>query len=245
MPPRVCKIDPHKSMIGVAVMNLFASIACIGLALSSAGVSVAAGPRIASVSCETCTSGDAFREAARASGHPRVMVYNLPANTLSAWHMRRGTTATGEPALVEATPPADALRELDAAHAVYRAAGGTLRPVVRVPVSALDLNPQTMQHTARHLVSDFNMQGMVASAAADGAFIDSTIDPALRNAFARLWQARGTELGLRAQSALVYRVTFQDGSSAEFENTPDSTIAHYREGSAGDADGQPYAAAGS
>lgn len=222
-------------------MNLSTSIACVVLALSSAGTSVAAGPRIASVSCDTCTSSDAFREAALASGQPRVIVYNLPANTLSSWHMRRGTS--NELALVEAESPSDVIRELDAAHHVYRVAGGTLRPVVQVPVSALDLNPWTMQRTAQHLVTDANMQGMVASAAGDGAFIDRSADPALRAALARLWQARGTELGLRAQSSLVYRVTFRDGSSAEFENTPDATIAHYREGSAVDTDGQPFAAA--
>ncbi|WP_394003652.1 hypothetical protein ACF3M1_02580 [Luteimonas sp. WGS1318] len=224
-------------------MRHVTSIACVGLALLSAGIANAASPRVTPVACDTCTSEDAFRQAALASGQGRVLVYNLPANTLSSW--RRTRADASEPTLVEVESDPAAVRELDAAHHVYKAAGGTLRPVVAVQVSALGVHAFIAERTAHDLVADVNMQGMLASAAGDEHLIARTADPALVEALRPLWWARASDLGLRAQSALVYRVTFHDGSTAEFENAPGTSIARYRVGSAIAADGRALADADS
>lgn len=177
----------------------------------------------------------AFREAALASGTTRALVYNLPANTATAWRIDR--RAQPPVATAAALHPA-VTAELDAAHQLYTAMG-TLQPVINVQASALERIPSIAQRTARDVLADNNLRGMLESALGDGDFIERSADPALVAALARLWHTRATALDLRAQSALIYRVRFADGSRAEFANTPGLTLARYREDSAIAADGRP------
>lgn len=174
--------------------------------------------------CDTCTTSNDFRAKAVAAGQGHHLIYNLPANIIEYWHVTAEGPAPGGPPggpragvmsgseALSRIVPAEATQELGKAHTLHVIGGGTLRPIINVPISHLNVNPSIRGKTAFDFVHDNNMQAMIESAAGDAAVISSVTQTNLLTALADLQSLATTVLGLKDQAALIFKVVYTDGS---------------------------------
>lgn len=203
--------------------------------------------------CDTCTKSQDFKNRALAAGQGHHLVYNLATNQGEYWHVvvnRPGPGGPGGPenprfagitAGAEANSrafPASATEELNRAHQLHVIGGGTLRPIINVPISYLDLNESTARKTAYDFVGDFNMQRMVESAAGDPAVISEVTGSDLLTALADLQGLATSVLGLKGQADLLFRIVMTDGSSVDIRIRLDHPNGEYLADSARTAGGQ-------
>ncbi|MCD9033403.1 hypothetical protein LDO32_16940 [Luteimonas sp. Y-2-2-4F] len=170
--------------------------------------------------CDTCTTSEQFRGRAIAAGQGHHLVFNLLTNQIEYWHVP--ADAGGPPGTPRAsvatsqaqarTVPAAATQELDRAHTLHVIGGGTLRPIINVPISELNVNPSVRAKSAYEFVSDYNMQAMIESAAGDAGVVSRVTGENLISALSDLMSLATSYLGLKDQSALIFRVVFTDGS---------------------------------
>src|SRR5699024_3618987 len=97
---------------------------------------------------------------------------------------------------------------------VYTIGGNTLRPIINVPVTELDL-PTSFIHekTVYDLVHDQNLQAMLESAAGSSDVISRVTSSSLLTALADLVSLSTSALGLKNQAALIFRIEMSDGST--------------------------------
>ncbi|MEZ0469426.1 hypothetical protein [Luteimonas salinilitoris] len=199
--------------------------------------------------CDACTSDYDFRLIAQEIGPGDHLIYNLQDNILQRWRIpydsppidpfgqqgSRALPSSSHP--TELTPQAGAVKELDKAHRVYNI-GGSVRPMINVPVSVLDLMPQVQNKTAYNVINDFNLRGMIESAAAHPDVVSTVTGANLQTAIADLMVLVQSYLGLRDQTGLMFRIVMSDGSSVYVFVKLDHPIGEFVEGTARTDGGQ-------
>lgn len=197
--------------------------------------------------CDTCRTDIDFRNRAQVLGPGQHLVYNLSANILQQWYVPWGTPPTDPKfhrqaqafsgRITKQIPNPAAVEELDRAHEVYVEGGGSLRPIINVPISILDL-PFGQNKTAYDVVRDFNLRSMIESAAADYEVLSTVTGDSLMTAIADLKSIATSYLGLRDQVALLFRIVMTDGSYFFVLINLDQPNGEYVEDSARTANGQ-------
>lgn len=196
--------------------------------------------------CDTCTTDTHFKEWAKTLGVGTHQLYNLHAGILQQWHVPQGgivpagTPQAAPSGVPQKQTPAPAIQaEFDAARNVYTIGGNTLRPIINVPVTELDL-PTSFIHekTVYDLVHDQNLQAMLESAAGSSDVISRVTSSSLLTALADLVSLSTSALGLKNQAALIFRIEMSDGSTVHLRVHLDYPTAEYLEDTARTAGGQ-------
>lgn len=209
--------------------------------------------------CDTCTTSADFKARALAAGQGHHLVYNLPGNKIEYWHVvvdRPGPGGPGGPENPRAVGPsavgpmsgaraesrvvpAAASEEFNKARTLHVIGGGTLRPIINVPISYLDVYPSVGSKTAYDFVNDYNMKGMIESAAGDAELISEIVGSNLLTALADLKGLATSLVGLKNQADLIFRIVMTDGSSVDIRIRLDHPNGEYLAESARTAGGQP------
>lgn len=197
--------------------------------------------------CDTCTTDTHFKEWAKTLGPGTHQIYNLHAGILQQWYVPRGGPVPVPAGSIQApsgqpqkqTPAPAAQEEFNAARKVYTIGGGTLRPIINVPVTELDLPASfIINKTAYDLVRDQNLQAMLESAAGSTEVITRVTSSSLLTALADLVNLSTSVLGLKAQAALIFRIEMSDGSTVHLRVHLDYPTAEYLGDTARTAGGQ-------
>lgn len=199
--------------------------------------------------CDSCYTDNDFKVLAKTLGNGQDhIIYNLPANLIQTWWVPddgiivdplsgAGTFALPSQPPTKITTPPSAVIELDKAHTVYVIGGGTLRPIINVPISELHL-PHALNKSAYDVVTDANLRAMVESAAGDIAVMSAVTGANLLTAIADLTGLATSYLGLRDQSGLLFKVVMSDGSYFHIKVEINHPNGDYLEGTARTASGQ-------
>lgn len=216
-----------------------ATIMFVACAYSSAAIAIP-------VRCDTCRDDGAFREEAVAAGPGTHLVYNLETGVVQQWSVggeKGGSRPAigrprGAPKVTAQTPSPGATIEARRAHELYVQGGGTIRPIIVVPISRLQVNPNIQHKTAYDFVNDRNMQGQVETAAGIPEVISAIASTGLVTALADLTNLASSYLGLKNMACLLLKVVYKDGSYTIIRVDLDHANGSYEPNSARTQGGQ-------
>lgn len=213
------------------------SLACFGVFASDA--------KAGFIRCDTCRVSADFRAQAVAAGPGIHMVYNVAQGTDEQYYV--GPDAhdrlAGD-AAVSATGGA----VVDHAGSAEHVHGGTRFKVERigpraptyiVPFAELGLLPSQASSTAADYMRDHNLQGMVASAVGDDAFVMRTVGSGRLDPSPDPAMPQGSGKDRASQPWMNFKIVFIDGSQVtlaiDLAHADGKTVANSARG----ADGQP------
>ena len=207
------------------------------------------------IRCDTCRDDLSFRAEAERAGQGTHIIYSLETAAVQQWYVGPGGTGGGgvpsglpntparvsirsSPTVQKQTPPPGATQEAARARDLYVVGGGTIRPIIVVPIGNLPVNPNIHDATVYNFINDRNMQGQIETAAGRPEVLTANVGADVLTALADLTNLATNYLGVKDMAALLFKIVFKDGSYVIIQVDLNHANGKYEPDSARTAGGQ-------